>query len=405
MQTNIAINEDSYNYFFEKAKILILTEYLKNELVLPEDKNIAQQISNIFENSDLYQVIIYDRYRLDEMGKKYTFADLLSISSKMQNSYTSLTIDNYNIIVLKGDYGIRRLESVLMKYDSNMPPQVNSPLDSFFISCGRIVNNANELSVSYNDALSLLHRRFFCDRHQHFVSFNNDNKNDLSISDEKSYQDLKTLEKYTQKFVVSIQSYNRENIKNLLNELTNYLNTMPLGVPVLKNWLLDLYLGIKEKIAHFYQSSNIPFISNSGAIQYILNSNYLYEIIDFLYTQFEIIMNSTGHFTRDSIIDVILNYIDHNYSDSITLEGISPTFGYNSSYLGKVFTEKTGKSFHTYLDDVRIEKAKELLTTTPMQVYRIAKQVGYSNVDYFHIKFKKKIGMSPAAYRKQNITT
>ena len=152
----------------------------------------------------------------------------------------------------------------------------------------------------------------------------------------------------------------------MLNQLSSFLTELPASISAQKNWLLDLYLGIKEKIAEFYKSSNIPFISNSAAIQYILNSNYLYEIIEFLSAQFEMIMNSTGNFTRDSIIDVILNYIDHNYSESITLDNISPIFGYNSSYLGKIFTEKTGMSFHTYLDNVRIEKAKELYRKCPL---------------------------------------
>ena len=60
-----------------------------------------------------------------------------------------------------------------------------------------------------------------------------------------------------------------------------------------------------------------------------------------------------------------------------------------------------GVNFNTYLDSIRIESSKELLLSSKSQVYRVAEKVGYRNVDYFHIKFKKYTGMSPAEFRKK----
>ena len=58
-------------------------------------------------------------------------------------------------------------------------------------------------------------------------------------------------------------------------------------------------------------------------------------------------------------------------------------------------------NFNTYLDTLRVEKAKEILISSKAPVYKVAEMVGYRNVDYFHIKFKKYTGMSPAEYRKK----
>ena len=58
--------------------------------------------------------------------------------------------------------------------------------------------------------------------------------------------------------------------------------------------------------------------------------------------------------------------------------------------------------YNSYLDNVRVDHAKEILLGTKIQVYKVAEMVGYKNVDYFHIKFKKNTGISPAEYRKQN---
>lgn len=99
-------------------------------------------------------------------------------------------------------------------------------------------------------------------------------------------------------------------------------------------------------------------------------------------------------------MDEVLYYIHHNYKENLKLENIAPLFGYSSSYLGKVFSKKLGINFNSYVDQVRIDEAKKLLSQEALKVYEIAEQVGYSNVDYFHKKFKKYEGTSPAEYRK-----
>lgn len=100
------------------------------------------------------------------------------------------------------------------------------------------------------------------------------------------------------------------------------------------------------------------------------------------------------------LIRRMTDLIRRRYSENLKLEMLAEILNYNSSYLGKLFKNATGEHFHTYLDKVRIEKAKELLEQG-MKVYQVAEQVGYSNVDYFHAKFRKYVGISPSAYRKK----
>ena len=111
-------------------------------------------------------------------------------------------------------------------------------------------------------------------------------------------------------------------------------------------------------------------------------------------------MNAVGSSSSESVLDDILHYITHNYRENLKLESIAPLFGYNSSYLGKIFNKKVGESFNSYIDHVRIDCSKKLLLENSLKVYEIAEQVGYKNVDYFHKKFKKYVGISPAEFRK-----
>lgn len=199
-----------------------------------------------------------------------------------------------------------------------------------------------------------------------------------------------------------LQTFNRKNVAETLYALENYLYNVQSDISEVKLFLTDLYLRIKEKINLVYNTLTIPFPTNSTVIDFIEKKYYMYEIIQFLSEQFEMVMNATGNPSRSNVLDDILYYIDHNYQNNIKLETIAPLFGYNSAYLGKIFNKTVGESFNSYVDHMRIEHSKELLLQNNYKVYEIAERVGYRNVDYFHKKFRKYVGESPAEFRKKN---
>ncbi len=377
-----------------KAKEVLIREFVIGELpfsdIRPDELGLTH---------DLYQVILYEKYSYNSDDISYNFCDLLRVTNQNSNAFELIEADSKNIILLKGAHTIDKFNALIDKYNEDLPPEKNSPLDTIFITSGHPVSNVEEIPDSYQEAHNLLMHRFFCDQHQHIMEYNSlpDLTKDVppAIPGEISA-------KYIKELVNHIQSYNRNKIATTLHELQNTLYTSNLSVEAEKNLLVDLYLQIKEKIYFLYSTTNIPFIANSEAVNFILQSYYLYEIITFLSEQFEMIMTSIGYSSRDSIIDDIVHYINHNYSENITLENIAPLFGYNSSYLGKIFSKKMGINFNSYLDNIRIEHSKELLLKDKTQVYKIAEIVGYRNVDYFHIKFKKNTGISPAEFRRQN---
>lgn len=105
--------------------------------------------------------------------------------------------------------------------------------------------------------------------------------------------------------------------------------------------------------------------------------------------------------TNTSMITKMIQYIKANYADDLKLKSLGQQFFCNSAYLGKKFKEMTGESFNVFLDKVRIDEAKRMLSETELKVYQISKLVGYCNTDYFFIKFKKYTGMTPKDYQKK----
>lgn len=75
----------------------------------------------------------------------------------------------------------------------------------------------------------------------------------------------------------------------------------------------------------------------------------------------------------------------------------------NPEYLSRVFKEETGYNYSTFLSNIRLKKAEYLLTNTVEKVQSIAEMVGYSNVSYFSTIFKKKYGVNPYEFRRNNV--
>ena len=383
-------NKEVLSNYKNRARSSILLDILYNRL---QDKNFIY--SDIGLDAKVYQVLVYENLYAGEEKTNYTFADLLKVTNQDNNSYELLSSDNMDIIILKGSFAMDRFKNFLKHYDESAFEK-GSLLDSIFVAYGRPVLEPEKLHTSFEDVLRLLKRRFFCLQGQHTLGFE-------ELPDKTDFNNFLSKEKlsdYAKEITEYILTFNRKKVAETLYQLEQYLFNVDDSSKDIKLSLADMYFQIKEKLKITYPDNQIPFPSNADVIDFCGNTNYLYEMIEFLSAQAETVMNSTGSSSKESIFDDILYYINHNYKTNLKLESIAPLFGYNSAYLGKIFSKNVGENFNSYVDHVRIEKSKELLSDNKLKVYEVAETVGYKNVDYFHKKFKKYEGLSPAEYRR-----
>ena len=103
------------------------------------------------------------------------------------------------------------------------------------------------------------------------------------------------------------------------------------------------------------------------------------------------------------VVGEIVDYINENYAQpDLKLQTVADKYYVNSGYLGKLFTEKVGVRFNTYLLKIRIEKSKELLRSSNYKIYELAQMVGFNDPNYFSVKFAEMENISPVAYRENN---
>ena len=96
----------------------------------------------------------------------------------------------------------------------------------------------------------------------------------------------------------------------------------------------------------------------------------------------------------------IVDYLEMNYMKKISQQEIADYFHVNKDYLIRAFKKYTGIGMAKYLNNIRIQKSKELLRSTNLSVMEIADQVGYFDAKYFSRQFKLACAVTPAQYRQ-----
>lgn len=99
-------------------------------------------------------------------------------------------------------------------------------------------------------------------------------------------------------------------------------------------------------------------------------------------------------------IQELLKYLNTEYSNKITSSTIEKQFDCNFDYINRIFKKLTQKTIFTYLNTVRINNAKELISTTSLKISEIGCSVGFNDEYYFSKVFKKYTGIPPTVYAR-----
>lgn len=100
-------------------------------------------------------------------------------------------------------------------------------------------------------------------------------------------------------------------------------------------------------------------------------------------------------------IPASIQFIHENFHQQLTVERLASIEHFNVSYYCKWFYNQTGMTPNAYIQQIRLEKAKELLETTELSLLEIALQVGYSHQSSLTRLFRKIEGLNPIWYRKR----
>ncbi|WP_246317033.1 helix-turn-helix domain-containing protein [Paenibacillus agri] len=106
---------------------------------------------------------------------------------------------------------------------------------------------------------------------------------------------------------------------------------------------------------------------------------------------------------QDDLPGRIKRMIDERYADqNLSLEMLADEMGMSATYIGRVFKQHTFQTILSYIQEVRMNKIRELLTHSDDCIGDIAESAGFTNNPYFYKAFKKHNGVTPAEYRRNS---
>lgn len=115
----------------------------------------------------------------------------------------------------------------------------------------------------------------------------------------------------------------------------------------------------------------------------------------------------TLFFDRVEVLDVtpfakLKTYLDEHFSEpEISVQSVAHALNFTPNYLCMLFKKNLDTTITQYLTELRISKARELLSQTSLRLYDIALQSGYTDGKYFTRVFTKALGVSPRQYRER----
>ena len=132
----------------------------------------------------------------------------------------------------------------------------------------------------------------------------------------------------------------------------------------------------------------------------------IYNLKAFLYTLCGLYIKNVKLISKPDRIDTspihkILEYLATHLNERTTLKQLAAKFGYNANYLSRTFNKTMGMSFNTFLNEMRIEQAKALLSETEFNIADIAYESGFESIRNFNRVFKNAIGITPREYKNK----
>ncbi|MGL6175023.1 MAG: PocR ligand-binding domain-containing protein [Cellulosilyticaceae bacterium] len=226
------------------------------------------------------------------------------------------------------------------------------------------------------------------------------------------HKELKEIDVYypydkEKELLSSVKTGEVENARAVLNDLLGYIFFSHGGnLEIIKARVLELCSLLSRAAMEGGGSKDELLGLNYQFLQeltYLQTLDELFFLTQKVLNQFSDNVLNTLSSKNSGIIRKAISYINSNYSNSLSLEEVSNYIHLNASYFSTLFKKETGTSFSTYLNKVRIEHSKLMLTNTNQSILDIAISVGFENQSYYCKVFKRITGTSPKKYRNTNL--
>jgi len=373
----------------------ILTKILKGETLNESTMNGLFKFSNVKFEGSSYAVVMIDKLIKSEERFIRKFKEkVLSITEGqfgLKNVVYPVELIQDNAIALILNINIEEDEYELyIQFISNIKQVLEDiTKEQIILGGGKLYNSVNKINRSFIEALAALEENRIR------------GKQDILLFDEIANSQEQVLwypAEEQLKFIHSLKQGDKVVALESLENMFKSIEKNQSSILILKYIYYDIVNMIIKSI-------NEMKISN---LDYNIENLLKFSNIEELEKETKVIVQKLCEVIKENkssksaeLNNRILVYIDSNFNNAnLSLESVADEFGFSIYYLSRFFKEHTTHTFTDYVINLRIKKAKELLSTTDLPIKEIVSNIGYTDLTYFMKRFKKIEGITPGQYRE-----
>lgn len=391
------------DFIRDYARKGFLRDLLFNDITSVKDIWELQKKLNIEHLPNTVMVVTIDNYYSDTVNKSEIQKQAIRIRvyeclKRFAEKFDALVV-NMEENLLAVLFWIEKDKASEVEYSVNTGACLKEQVEketgiSVSIGIGRRYKDILDLHISYKEALSACHHKFFLGKSQ-VIHIDNA----LPFSEDLGLYSVEVESQLS----VRVLACDEEGAINILRELMgDTLQQKAINPLTMKTRLIEIITTLmRVSVEAGADQENLAVLSGK-CVEGILKSDTMTALQSLMQQAIKGIIQEVYQGRKRMNLEVFekaLNYIRDNFNRPITLEEVSDHVHISPYYFSHGFKNFTGMNFIDYVTKLRIDEAKKLLLTTDMNIGDIGKQVGYYDPNYFGRVFKNLVGMPPSKFK------
>jgi len=394
-QKKPVIERDSHadNFVFELKKNHFLNGIFQGELSVPEVLQESAALNRSVVGKKTCVVLATSHYNKN-FEDYFRFSNYLHVLFGDDESILFSSISSHFIKFLLMDTDTKRLLEKSYQLAQTLVHELkDEEADDLVVSIGPIVDRLSEIPHAYRHTQNML-QTYGVLRTERIISYEDDIK-DGEVSP-------------TNPFKLDLAQKIAQTEADELEDLVLELQGIP-GDTEERNRLFRFF--VLTELGHLVQKKKngadhplLEKINNLDQFAAVAADTIEYtEILEKLLSFLMAAHLNPSMLKYQSVIHKALGFIKENFTDpDISLNVVADVVNLSPSHFSTIFSQSLGQTFIDYLTECRLRHAKELLAQTDEKLSTIAMDIGYNDPNYFSYLFKKREGLTPKEFRRNN---
>lgn len=399
-------DEEIYRFkeLYEKNIPLLKEKLLYNLLygLYLNDEDIESQMAHLNMSIDEFVMGIIDNESSEEKDgyalQLYQFGIISTLEEVLADEFSFIytALNNRWLLFVAKPVGneplnIEKLHSKL-SYLQEMIENCFSFTVSIAIST--LGKGYKDLPLKFRECKSGLEHRFYLGGNT-IISYS-DLNNFFNVKDHTH------LELQQRQLLDQIKTGNKEVVEETVQSIGNYIRELKADD---RAYIKSFYLSILSSINTIRSTLNqgehkgLSLTSLYPMIESCENVMDLNDILREAARKAAESVNTYNNKNMKLLLKSAVEYLENHYNEPITLNDVAEKLYVSTYYLSRMFKKELNKNFVDYLNEIRINRAKELLLDVRYKTYEVADAIGISDPHYFSKLFKKYVGMTPTEYK------